>query len=90
MLQLLTSSPSKLQYQKCRDTFKKSCFYEYKKVPQQHNIEICNDNLRRDCGKKDGQEICTTEYVTGKSQISQCRQVGSWGSENYESRLFVS
>ena len=67
VVQCLTPFPSKLQYQKCRDTFKKSCFYEYKKVPQQHNIEICNDNLRRDCGKKDGQEICTTEYVTGKS-----------------------
>jgi hypothetical protein len=62
---------SSFQYKKCRDTFKKSCFYEYKKISHQHTVKICNDNLERDCDKKDGDNVCSTEYVTGKGLFTQ-------------------
>jgi hypothetical protein len=46
--------------------FTKSCFYQYKEILHQHTVKICIDNLKRDCDKKDGDEVCSKEYVTGK------------------------
>ena len=48
----------------CTEEYKKSCYIDYSKSVVNVNVEVCQDNLSRDCDAV-GEEICTTEFVTG-------------------------
>lgn len=60
-----------LQVEVCKDEFVKSCYLEYLPVSQEFSVTLCKDKISRDCDAQ-GEEICSQESVTGKSD---CRKI---------------
>jgi hypothetical protein len=49
------------QVQDCETRFKKVCYYEYREVSKEREVEVCNKEKFRNCQKR-GREVCTTEF----------------------------
>ncbi len=49
----------------CDEKFRKDCFITYKSVVKSEQVQICHEDLTRDCDTP-GPEVCETRYETGK------------------------
>lgn len=56
----------------CKDEYDKKCYIDYSQTAVNVDVEICQDNLVRDCDI-DGEEICTDEHVTGNESSIRAR-----------------
>ncbi len=59
--------------EKCEDKFRKDCFIAYRDVAASETVEVCDEEVRRDCQEKDDADegegartVCSTQYQTGE------------------------
>ncbi len=52
----------------CDEKFRKDCFITYKDVVKSETVQICDEELTRDC-ETPGPVVCETRYETGKYQL---------------------
>ena len=51
--------------EECEEKFRKDCYINYKDVVVPKTVQVCHEEIRRDCDAQ-GEEVCETQYETGE------------------------
>ena len=56
------------KYEDCDTEYTRNCHVEYENKVTQIPVQICNEELKRDCDIE-GETVCTKEYETGENSF---------------------